>query len=220
MTVFGQRVRQSKKSIQAAPDLRIRLKLRCWGPTGAIVIRILGIVMLVLICAGCDLRQSSSQSAQLIAMTEELRVVKDELANLKERQDQDDVNSLLKDFDKFAYLQPGDSGYSTVRYDLGVFTVQLADIEPYANGSKVSLKIGNPLFSAVEGLKAKVEWGRTKEGGSPDNESAKAKDITFSEVLRPGAWTTVPLVLEGVPPTELGFVRVRDVTHTGIRLSR
>ncbi len=153
-------------------------------------------------------------------MNEELRVLKDELAELKERQDQDELNRIMKDFDKFAYLQPGDSGYSTVRYDLGVFTVQLDDIEPYANGSKVALKIGNPLFSAVEGLKAKIEWGRTTETGSPDNDSAKAKEITFNEALRPGAWTTVPLVLEGIPPAELGFVRVRDVSHTGIRLNR
>jgi len=182
------------------------------------VIRELGVLILAVTCTGCN--PVASSCAQFVAINEELRALKDDLATLKERQDQDEVNRIVRDSDKLAYLQPRDSGYSTVRYGLGVFTVQLDDIQPYANGSKVALKMGNPLFSAVEGFKAKIEWGRITESGSPDNESAKAKDIIFNKTMRPGAWATVPLVLEGIPPTELGFVSVRDVTHTGIRLNR
>ncbi|SHF23174.1 Protein of unknown function [Thermomonas hydrothermalis] len=153
-------------------------------------------------------------------MKEELRAVKDQLSKLQEKQQQDDLNNLVKDLDGIAYLQPGDSGYSVVRYDLGTLTIQIADIAPYANGSKVALKLGNPLYSTVEGLKAKIEWGRVDENGFPDNESVKSKEVTLNESLRPGAWTTVPIFLDGIPPTDLGFVRIRDVSHTGIRLNR
>ena len=98
--------------------------------------------------------------------------------------------------------------------------MQLTDVQPYANGSKVALKFGNPLFSEVNGLKATVEWGQTDEKGNANNETAKSKDVVFSESLRPGAWSSASLVLEGLPPSQLGFVRLRNVTHTGIKLNR
>jgi hypothetical protein len=176
---------------------------------------------MAVIVAGCTNAQPSNTStAQIIELREELRVVKEELAQLKKSQEQDDVNRIIKDFDKVAYLQAGDSGYSSVRYDLGVLTVQLADVEPYANGSRVVLRFGNPLFTAVNGLKAKIDWGHTNENGAPDNDSARSKDVTLNETLRPGAWTNARIVLEGVPPAQLGFVRLRDITHTGISLNR
>lgn len=183
--------------------------------------RFMTILLIAAFSAGCTSTQSSASSdSQLIAMKEELRAVKDQLSKLQEKQQQDDLNNLVKDLDGIAYLQPGDSGYSVVRYDLGTLTIQIADIAPYANGSKVALKLGNPLYSTVEGLKAKIEWGRVDENGFPDNESVKSKEVTLNESLRPGAWTTVPIFLDGIPPTDLGFVRIRDVSHTGIRLNR
>ena len=170
--------------------------------------------------ASCNSSNSSTQSAELITIRLELDALKTELAAVKQKQAEHDLDNLLKGFDRVAYMRPGDSGYSTVRYDLGTLTVELADITPYANGSKVRLRFGNPLSSTVNGLKAKIEWGRTDENGSPNNDSAKSKDVTFTESLRPGAWTTVSVVLDGVPPKDLGFVRVKDVAHTGILLAR
>ncbi len=137
------------------------------------------------------------------------------VADLKKKWDWDDF---MKDWDKIAYLTPGAEGYSTVSFDLGVLTVQLADVKPYANGSKVVLKFGNTLSSSINGLKASIEWGKVDDRGSPDNSNAKSKEMTFNQTLQAGAWNKIPVVLEGIPPTELGFVRVLDVTHTGIRL--
>ena len=62
--------------------------------------------------------------------------------------------------------------------------------------------------------------GGLDEKGSPKDESQRSRDFSFTEALRGGAWTNVPVVLEGVPPTELGYVRIKDVGHTGIRLAR
>lgn len=174
--------------------------------------------------AGCDAgnapASSSTQSNELFTLRQELDALKTEVEALKGKQSQDDLDRIFKTFDRAAFLQPGDTGYATVRYDLGVLTIELADVRSYANGSKVSLRFGNPLASTVNGLKTKIEWGHMDENGYPDNASAKSKDFTFTESLGSGAWTTIPVVLEGVPPSELGFVRVKDVTHTGIRLAR
>jgi Protein of unknown function (DUF3251). len=185
------------------------------------VTRFMTILLIAAFSAGCTSAQSSASSdSQLIAMKEELLAIKDQLSDLQEKQQQDDLKHLFEDLDRVAYLQPGDSGYSVVRYDLGTLTIRIADVAPYANGSKVALRLGNPLYSTVEGLKAKIEWGRADENGSPDHESVKSKEVTLNESLRPGAWTTVPIVLDGIPPTDLGFVRIRGVSHTGISLNR
>lgn len=182
-------------------------------------------IVLALVCGslllGCNSNTATqAQATQLVTIRQELDAVKAGLAEVKKKQAEHDIDNLLKDFDRIAYMRPGDSGYSTIRYDLGVLTIELADITPYANGSKVRLRFGNPLSSTVNGLKAKIEWGHADENGSPNNNSAKSKDVTFIESLPGGTWTTVTVVLDGVPPTDLGFVRVKDVTHTGIRLTR
>jgi len=189
----------------------------------AVVALVIGAVL-----AGCDVGKHptqadvtpSSQAAEISPLRQEVDTLKAEVAELKKKQDQYEFERFLKDIDKIAYLRPGDDGYSTVRYDLGVLTVQLADVSEYANGSKVRLRFGNPLATAINGLKAKIEWGYVDENGSPDNTSAKSKDMAFIETLRPGAWTTVSVVLDGIPPAKLGFVRVRNVNHTGIVLTK
>jgi len=129
-----------------------------------------------------------------------------------------DFDRMMQDLPKIAYMTPGNDGYSMVQADLGTLTVQLANVEPYANGSRVLLRFGNPLSAAINGLKLNIDWGRVTKLG-PDNENQKSKEITFTETLRSGAWTSVPIVLDGVPPSDLGFVRVRNITHTGIALS-
>lgn len=129
-----------------------------------------------------------------------------------------EIEKLFRDFDKIAFLTPGSDGYAVIKTDLGILTVTLKDIQPYANGSRVILTWGNPMSATINGLKAKIEWGKVNEEGSPQNDSAKSRDFTFSESLTSGSWTNVPVVLEAVPPAELGFIRIRDATHTGIRL--
>jgi len=163
---------------------------------------------------------ASATSEDVTAIRQEIDALKIELTDLKKKQASAEWDNMMRDFERVAFLRPGDEGYSAVRFDLGVLTVSLVDITPYANGTKVQLQFGNPLSSTVNGLKTKLEYGHTDEKGVPDNANAKSKDVTFNEALRPGAWTTVSVVLDGVKPSDLGFVRVKEITHTGISLSR
>ncbi len=157
----------------------------------------------------------ASTEAGLAASRKEIDALKEQLALLKQKVDWTDMT---KDWKNIAYLTPGDEGYSTVAFDLGTLTVQLTDVKPYANGSKITLRIGNTLSSSIDGLKATIDWGRVNEKGTPDNASQKSKDMSFVQSIRGGAWTPLAVVLEGVPPEELGFVRISKVSHTGIQL--
>lgn len=128
------------------------------------------------------------------------------------------VQAEIGDWDSIAYLTPGSDGYSVIKMDLGHLTVNLANIAPYANGSKVSLVFGNLTSATIDGLKAKIEWGAVDDKGMPNNKDAKSREVKLVESLSPGAWNKTDVVLEGVAPTSLGFVRVREVGHQSIRL--
>lgn len=129
-----------------------------------------------------------------------------------------EIMSLLDDGEGVAYLTPGNDGYSVVRMDLGQITVQLENVQPYANGTQVTLRIGNPLSATIQRLSMSLEWGSLLADGSPDNANARDKSVTFSEDLPAGSWSRLRVVLEGTPPDAFGFVRIRDVGHGGLRL--
>ncbi|MWV55308.1 DUF3251 domain-containing protein [Chlorobium phaeovibrioides] len=167
-----------------------------------------------LLLAGCD------QSSKVKTLETKVASLEKELADLKQTIELNQFNQMLSGFDKVAYLTPGSDGYSLVKSDLGVLTVSIANIAPYANGSKVTLQFGNLSAATIDGLKAKLEWGAVDKNGMPNNENAKSRDVSFNESLISGSWTNSNVVLEGVPPQELGFVRLRDINHRGIKLRR
>ena len=84
------------------------------------------------------------------------------------------VNRVLEDLEKNVYLTPGSDKYSIVKSDLGILTVSIQNIVPYANGSKVTLQFGNLSSATIDGLKATLEWGAVDEKDVPDNDHAKS----------------------------------------------
>lgn len=176
------------------------------------------VALAVFSLTGCE--HSDSRVAELQS---EVTALKDQLDALErqvnEQKQYRDIEKLVATVDKVAYLTPGTEGYSVVRYDLGALTVQLADVKPYANGSRATLKFGNPLAATVTGLKLTLDWGTVDDKNSPENSRQKTKELTLAQEIRSGAWSSVPVVLDGIPANELGFVRVREVTHTGVRLA-
>lgn len=122
------------------------------------------------------------------------------------------------EFQHIAILKPDDSGYSLINTDLGIIAVSLTDIVAYADGSKVKLKIGNTLSTDINGLNGKFSWSKITENGKYDFKSQKTKDVKFTQVLKAGSWTTVTVVLPGVPPSEFGFLKLSEFSHTGIKL--
>ena len=171
---------------------------------------------LLLFLSGC-IKNSQEENLQteLSALKTEVNQLK---RNISDLQRQLKFERTLKGLDEIAILTPAAEGYSTIKFDLGVLTVSIANVVEYANGSKISLKFGNPLASAIDGLKATIDYGEVDEQELPRNDTAKTKDVVFNDSIQPGAWTSVHLVLDGVAPSKLGFVRVRNVHHTGIRL--
>jgi hypothetical protein len=170
-------------------------------------------IVAALILPGCGQSTSAETESKL---TDEAQALQEKVDGLQQKIEMMD---LFRTMERVAFLKPGDEGYSVIQSDIGLLTVALEDIKPYANGSKVTLNFGNTTAATVNGLKAQIDWGSVGEDGTPINEKAKSREVKFNETLRPGAWTRANVVLEGIPPAELGFIRLREVGHSGIRLS-
>lgn len=162
--------------------------------------------------------QAQPYKSDIAAMGQRIDALTKEVEDLRKRQAQDEWTRFMDELKGVVYLRPGDDGYSVIHYDLGVLTVRLDDVSPYANGAKVRLRFGNPLASTVNGLRCTIEWGQVDENGSSIASTTKSKELSLSEEMRSGAWTDVQVVLESIPPEQLGFVRVKEITHSGIRL--
>lgn len=168
--------------------------------------------LLLLLASGCadDTRQKELQD-RLTRLEAANAALAAQLRNVELQAERDASERVV-------FLKPEDSGYSVLKLDLGNITVRITDVQPYATGSKVSLQFGNLSSARIDGLKAQLEWGRVDTSGAAQIDKAQSRQIELTESLAPGAWTQAELVLAGVPPAELGFVRLKDVDHSGIGL--
>ena len=158
-------------------------------------------------------------SEELASAQERLEEAESQIASLKAEQQSLNFKEMVRGWESIAFLKPGDGGYTVVKFDFGYMTIQIDDVKPYANGSKVRLKFGNPLAATINDLSATLEWGGVDERGRPKNSEASSKKMKFTESIKGGEWTTVSVVLEGVPPGTLGFIRLKEISNGGISLA-
>lgn len=106
-------------------------------------------------------------------------------------------------------LRPGQVGYGLLQTDVGRIAVALADVQPSANGSRITLDFGNPTSARLTDMKARIEWGASDSRGLPAVGGAvQSTSFTAPEPLPAGSWHKYTVDLPGVPPNQLGWVRV------------
>jgi outer membrane murein-binding lipoprotein Lpp len=178
---------------------------------------LIGLIAALIMCLlGCDSdTRVNDLQKQIKELDTKVKTLESDLDNIK---NENSAERFDRDIEGIAYLTPGSTGYSVIKIDLGYVTVSLEDIKPYANGSRVALRFGNPTNAILTDMSATLEWGAVDSKGAPLNAEAKSKEIPFVKSFRPGSWNTIDVVLEGIPPTNLGFVRVKDVKNKGIQL--
>ena len=130
------------------------------------------------------------------------------------------INEMVQDFDEFAMLKPSDPGYNPVKFDLGYLTISFEGVKAYENGSMAKIKIGNPLSATINGLKANIDWGPVNESGDAIAEKEKSREVMINQELLPGSWNTVNIVLEDTPPSQVGYLRIKNIEHMGVALKK
>jgi hypothetical protein len=131
--------------------------------------------------------------------------------------------------EKSAVLDPASKGYGTVTTDKGIFLFAVDGAEPFLDGHKIILRVGNPMNMTFSGFKLKVRYGKRSpeipsfEPGDTNSAAVFQKwwddkqvwekkirktDISFTETLQPGAWTRIDFTLKETKPEDVAYLEV------------
>ena len=147
--------------------------------------------------------------------------VRDRIEALKERTATIDLNS---------------TGYSFLDTGGGVILISSDGAEPYLDGHRIKLRLGNPLNMRFSGFKLKFKFGRkppsppTIKGMNGSDfleageawqrdydawkESLRSAEGSYTVDLSPGAWRTVQATLPQTKAADLAYVEVSIQTDT------
>lgn len=172
-------------------------------------------VMAGVLCgAGCAPANTTDRVAALETELARLKTTLEDMRTAAEKEQA--AIAQFMDAGEVVTLKPTDSGYVALWHDLGVFAVEFADVTPDASGSIVRLRLGNVTAAAVNNVEATVAWGRDGEVAA----SVPSKRVALGRTFPPNAWTDVAVVLEGISPRDLGFVRLSEVAVGSVSLRR
>jgi len=142
-----------------------------------------------------------------------------------------EVSSLRQSFygEKTATLDPASKGYSSVSTDKGVFLFTVDGAEPFLDGHKIILRIGNPMNMTFLGFKLKVRYGRRPpafpsfEAGDTNTaaifqkwvqdwqaweKTVRKTEFSFTDSLQPGAWNKIDFTLKETKPEDVAHLEV------------
>ena len=90
--------------------------------------------------------------------------------------------------------------------------LSLTRIEPEASGTRALLTLRAAGDRPLQNLRMQVEWGELDAAtGKPLSTGALSQTIEVRNALLPKSEQPVPLRLSGLPPEQLGYVRVHDI---------
>lgn len=118
-----------------------------------------------------------------------------------------------------AVLDPSEKGYSRVDTGQGFFPISVDNVEPYLDGYRVTLNIGNPQFAVYNGFTIKAKWGpqwdfqKTGQSFSDWEKALREKDFTLADTLLSGSWNKVEFVLSPAKADEVGYIEVSMTTN-------
>jgi hypothetical protein len=110
-------------------------------------------------------------------------------------------------------LTPGSDGYQVLRHPLGSSTISLKGVKVHERGSAITLEIGNTTSVHITGLSMEIGHRDPKDGSTE-----RSSKFEVPQTLEPGKATQVTVVLEGLDPAVVSYVRVSDFQPKGIRL--
>lgn len=102
--------------------------------------------------------------------------------------------------------------FSRIQTDYGMLLISCLDVQPYRDGSKVILNIGNVLAATLVNSKIEAEWGPQLSEESNYTEwlkKIKKNVFSISKEIPSGAWSIVELNLDGYPPNKLNYLNIK-----------
>lgn len=113
-------------------------------------------------------------------------------------------------------IDPSTKSFQRLDSTVGVLLVSCQDVQPYANGFKVHLSIGNVTMATLHGFKLKVSWGPayTDTTVTDWTTARHSGEFDFTDDLLPGKWNKVAFALTPAQPRDLDYVSVGMESNT------
>ena len=202
------------------------------SPLGIILLCILGVGILFWVSITAqNANQAHHVAAEETATilqtrldTLELRVSSLEKADVAVQQDLANTKAEEQSlWGKVAVIQYADTSvsidvtkpvYSYLKTNVGMLLVACTGIEPYLNGEKVHLQIGNPLWASFRGFTLNTTTGNVSSFGGLDLKSTKYGHYDFTETLQPGRWTNISFVVSPATPNDMTYLSANIVLDT------
>jgi hypothetical protein len=182
----------------------------------------LALVTLILV-PSCDLPPNKSLSEsvkKLQEQNESLSATVESLGKLV-----DDFWMRIVDLERASHrtvqLDPAAREFERLDTSLGTLAVAIRDVQPFADGVRVLLAIGNLTSAALGKVEINAKWGRRMPTHKTEKsgiaywkeynlwaESLKQKTISLTHDLRPGHWNKVSLTLPDTPSQEFGYLEI------------
>jgi len=120
-------------------------------------------------------------------------------------------------------LEPGSQKFKVVTTQSGRFFIRLDQVEPFSDGYRVTLAVGNPYGIAFTDTKVTLAWNRKEPSDFLKYgewlKTKRSQEFSSSTELHPESWTKIPLVLSDTKPDQLGYIEVK-LTTGGVRMDR
>lgn len=144
--------------------------------------------------------------------------------------------------EEVAELDPSIKEYAIARNEYGLFPILVENAEPFLDGHKVTLRIGNLTGATMTGVELRIAYGPRRPAlpnipmgtvaakaseawvdyfGKLEEAKKKMRTITVQagKVLAPSSWTLVAVTLSPSKPEDLGRLEV-GVENSGVSLSQ
>lgn len=170
-------------------------------------------------------RPPASVTSEVSSLKRELATLKEEVENLRKNLElSDEIVSLhAKALDRLnhetAELDPASPGrYQRIETGAGSLLISMGKVEPYLDGFKATISIGNPFGLTFEGFGIAAYYGPRwpKDGkflASIANKT-KLKNFSFTDSLYPARWKEVELIFPSTVAADFGRLSVSVEVNT------
>jgi hypothetical protein len=145
--------------------------------------------------------------------------ITDLTARVEKLRDQSDqhyfeIEELKRPYEYADFDTASPGTYSRVNTAVGPMLLSIGKIEPYLDGFKVQVQIGNVLSVAFSGFELETMWGpRFKPADTSDYlkwaNSQQKKTLSLTEVLLPNRWTKVDVMLPSTEAKDFGHLQLK-----------
>lgn len=167
--------------------------------------------LFIIATAGCtqgtDAKQSASQLASLN------RALGEAEARITKLEASQKVQEIIASSSSRAYLDPMSDGYGIVRTDIGPVLVSFLESASKADGTEISLQVGNPSSASLVGAKFYVDYNIRQDGSPGWQSTLKTTEYSAITPLHSGSWSKVKIPLAGIKPDQLGYLSIRIDTN-------